>query len=101
MLAICKIFDCSLDELMNTNIEESRKDQEKKYSLNDLVEEITDIVKRTFNMFDNMSFKTSVRFLFEIFILFILILLLHIPFSRITNLGYNVFVHKMCIRDRF
>ncbi|MFA5633585.1 MAG: helix-turn-helix transcriptional regulator [Candidatus Dojkabacteria bacterium] len=93
ILTICKIFDCSLDELMNTNIEESKKDQERKYSLNDLVEEITDIVKRTFNMFDNMSFKTFVRFLFEIFILFVLILLLHIPFSRITNLGYNVFVH--------
>lgn len=90
MLSLCKIFDCTLDELMNTNIEESRKDQERKYTINDIINEITEILKSTFHMFDTMNFKSFIRFVFEIGILCILILIFHIPFSYISNLGYNV-----------
>lgn len=93
MMSICKIFDCSLDDLMNEDISQLEIDKNRKYTFNDLVSEITDIVNRTINMFDSMTFKSIIRFGFEMFILFILILLLHIPFSYLFGLGNNVFIN--------
>jgi transcriptional regulator with XRE-family HTH domain len=93
ILAICKIFDCSLDELMNEDIQQLEIDKDRKYTFNDLVNEITEIVSRTFNMFDNMTFKSILRFGLEMFMLFLIILLLHIPFSYLFNLGNNVLLN--------
>lgn len=93
MLSMCKIFNCTLDELMNDDIAELKKDQERKYSFNDLVDEVTDIVKRTFHMFDNMNIRSIFRFLFEMFLLILAILILHIPFNYLFQLGSGVFVN--------
>ena len=93
MLSICKIFDCTLDDLMNGDIPQLEIDKDRKYTFNDLVNEVTEIVSRTFNMFDNMTFKSIFRFGFEMFILFLIILLLHIPFSYLFSLGNNVLLN--------
>ncbi len=90
MMSICKIFDCSLDDLMNGDIAQLEIDKDRKYTFNDLVNEVTNIVSRTFNMFDNMTLKSIFRFGFEMIILFLIILLLHIPFSYLFSLGNNV-----------
>ncbi|NLE30965.1 helix-turn-helix domain-containing protein [Candidatus Dojkabacteria bacterium] len=90
MMSICKIFDCSLDDLINGDIAQLEIDKDRKYTFNDLVNEVTDIVSRTFNMFDNMTLKSIFRFGFEMIILFLIILLLHIPFSYLFSLGNNV-----------
>jgi transcriptional regulator with XRE-family HTH domain len=93
MLSMCKIFDCTLDELMNEDIVENKKELERRYSFNDLVQESTEIVRRTLRMFDNMSGRSMFRFLFEIFLLFLFILFLHIPFNYLFGLGSSVFVN--------
>jgi transcriptional regulator with XRE-family HTH domain len=93
MLSICKIFACSLDDLMNGNIPQLELDKDRKYTFNDLVNEITDIVGRTFNMFENMTFRSLLRFGFEMFFLFLILLLLHIPFAYLFDLGQNVFMN--------
>lgn len=93
MLSICKIFDCSLDELMSGDIAQLEIDKDRRYSFGDLVSEITDIVNRTINMFDNMNIKSLFRFGFEMLILFILLLLLHIPFHYLFTLGNDVLMN--------
>jgi transcriptional regulator with XRE-family HTH domain len=93
MMSICKIFDCSLDDLMNGDIAQLEIDKDRKYTFNDLVNEVTDIVSRTFNMFDNMTLKSIFRFGFEMIILFLIIVLLHIPFSYLFSLGNNVLLN--------
>jgi transcriptional regulator with XRE-family HTH domain len=93
MLSMCKIFNCSLDDLMNGDIPQLELDKDRKYTFNDLVNEITDIVGRTFNMFENMTFKSLLRFGFEMFILFLVLLLLHIPFAHLFRLGSDVFMN--------
>ncbi|HRX44382.1 MAG TPA: helix-turn-helix transcriptional regulator, partial [Candidatus Dojkabacteria bacterium] len=90
MMSICKIFDCSLDDLINGDIAQLEIDKYRKYTFNDLVNEVTNIVSRTFNMFDNMTLKSIFRFGFEMIILFLIILLLRIPFSYLFSLGNNV-----------
>jgi len=44
-------------------------------------------------MFENMNFKSLLRFGFEMFMLFLIILLLHIPFSYLFNLGNGVLLN--------
>lgn len=92
MIAMCKLFDCSLDELLNEDIAEARDEEIKRYTFNDLVKEIKDVIKRTSDMFNSMSGKLLFRFFFEIAILFIFILLLRIPFDYVYSLGYHVFL---------
>lgn len=93
MLSMCKIFNCSLDDLMNEDIPQLELDKDRKYTFDDLTNEITDIVGRTFNMFENMTPKSLLRFGFEMFILFLIILLLHIPFAYLFSLGSDVFMN--------
>ena len=95
ILAICKIFDCSLDELMNEDIQQLELDKDRRYTFNDLVNEITDIVTRTLDMFDNMTFKSILRFGFEMFILFLIILLTIIQTMEQHMQMINIYIKKL------
>ena len=93
MISMCKIFDCTLDKLMKEDIVQLKKNAERSYTFNDLLDEVTDILKRTFHMFDSMNFRSAFRFLFEMFLLFLFILLLEIPFDYIFRLGNEVLIN--------
>ena len=94
MVAMCKIFDCTLDELMNKDIAELRKNAKRSYTFNDLLDEVTNILNRTFHMFDSMNRRSILRFLFEMFLFFLFfILLLKIPFNYIFGLGDEVLIN--------
>ncbi len=97
MLTMCKIFDCSLDQLMNDDIAEAEKSEAKKYSFNDLLAEVTDVIKGTIEMLTSMSAKSIVRFLFELAFLFLLIILLRVPFEYINRIGLSFF-HSFGLR---
>ena len=92
ILAICKIFDCTLDELMNQNIQEEHLEEKRTYTFNDFLESVTDIVDRSIRMITSMNGKSLIRFLFELGILFLLILLLKVPFDYIYSKGANIFL---------
>ena len=66
ILAICKIFDCTLDELMNQNIQEEHLEEKRTYTFNDFLESVTDIVDRSIRMITSMNGKSLIRFLFEL-----------------------------------
>ena len=68
MVSMCKIFDCTLDELINEDIVELKKNVKRSYTFNDLLDEITNILNRTFRMFDGMNRRSVLRFLFEMFL---------------------------------
>lgn len=91
MLAMCKIFDCSLDQLMNDDIAEIEKSEARKYTFNDLLNEFTKIIRGTIDMLGSMNTKSVIKFLFEIGLLFLIILLLNIPFSYISSIGSSFF----------
>ncbi|MDX9739252.1 MAG: helix-turn-helix transcriptional regulator [Candidatus Dojkabacteria bacterium] len=93
MISMCKIFDCTLDELMKEDIVELERNAKRSYTFNDLLDEVTNIVKRTFYMFDNMNLRSGFRFLFEMFLLFLFILLLNIPFNYLFRLGNEVLIN--------
>lgn len=91
IITVCKLFDCSLDELIKEDIAELRKEEVKRYTFNDLLKEVTDLVKRTSDMLNSMSGKFLFKFIFELGVLLLLILLLRIPFLHLRSLGYSIF----------
>ena len=94
MVSMCKIFDCTLDELINEDIVELKKNAKRSYTFNDLLDEITNILNRTFRMFDGMNRRSVLRFLFEMFLFFLFfILLLNIPLNYIFRLGDEVLIN--------
>jgi len=92
ILAICKIFDCSLDELMNQDMQEEKLEESRKYTFNDFLKSVTGIVDRSIRMITTMNFKSLIKFIFEIGVLLVLIALMRLPFQYIYDAGANIFV---------
>lgn len=91
ILGMCKLFDCTLDELMNQNIQEETQEEARKYTFNDFLRYISGIVQRSIGMITSMNAKSLIRFIFELGLLFILILIARIPFEYIFRAGANIF----------
>lgn len=92
ILKMCDIFNCSLDELMKDDIAQIRSEQSKKYSFSDMLEVFNKLLRGTFENFSSLSGRGKLKFLFEILILFLLILLVKRPFHSLDTLGANIFL---------
>ncbi|MGI6484635.1 MAG: helix-turn-helix domain-containing protein [Candidatus Dojkabacteria bacterium] len=92
ILAICKIFDCTLDELMNQDMQEEKLEESRKYTFNDFLKSVTGIVDRSIRMITSMNAKSLFKFIFEIGVLLVLIALMRLPFQYIYDAGANIFV---------
>jgi len=91
ILAICKIFDCTLDELMNQDMREEKLEESRKYTFNDFLKSVTGIVDRSIRMVTSMNARSLIKFVLEIGILLLLIVLMRWPFQYIFNAGSNIF----------
>ena len=91
ILAICKIFDCTLDELMNQDMREEKLEESRKYTFNDFLKSVTGIVDRSIRMVTSMNARSLIKFVLEIGILLLLIVLMRWPFRYIFNAGSNIF----------
>lgn len=88
LLALCKIFNCTLDEITNDEITISDFDKdEKKNNLNTLVDSTLDIINRTYYYFTHINFK---EFLKCFIIMVIVVILLSIVKQPINNLEYSI-----------
>lgn len=91
IMKLCDMFDCTMDELMKDSIEEANNEKEHKYSINDIIAEVTKLVQRTSEMISSMTFLDFVKFCGELFVLFIIISIMKVPFSHLISLGNNIF----------
>lgn len=93
LISMCKIFKCSLDELTNDEIKEVNSSTKTKNNFSNLIDELLEIINRSFSIFKNMKSKDIISIIFEMCILFVLLAIMEKPFNYIDNLGYNVFVN--------
>lgn len=89
LLALCKIFNCSLDELTNDEIKEISND--KKTNFNSLVDSSLAFINKTYKVLSNMTFKNLLKCILTMFVLAIVLAFLFIPFSILQRAFYNVF----------
>ena len=85
LLALCKIFNCGLDDLVNKNIDEVKDLTSSKKIILNFFKSIGDGISKTIKMLESFSFKELVRFLCQITIIIIVIALCNIPFQMIEN----------------
>ena len=73
LIQISKIFNISLDELINDNIDKSTIDKNKKISFMDIINDTLEFLTKSVNMFWSMKFTEKIKCLFEMAILVLII----------------------------
>lgn len=91
LLALCKIFKCTLDELTNDEIskEEITNSSKKKNTFRSAIYEMLGFINKSISMLKAMSFKQIIKMLFELLTLTIFLLILYLPFMLVINVGSN------------
>ena len=69
LIQISKIFNTSLDELINDNKDSSKNISNKKFNFMETFNMIFDFISKSFNMFWSMTFGEKIKFIFEMGIL--------------------------------
>lgn len=74
LIQISKIFNVSLDELMNDNVDKSMVNKDKKISFIDTINDVLEFLTKSVNMFWSMKFIEKIKCLFEMTILVLIII---------------------------
>lgn len=92
LIQISKIFNVSLDELINDNVEKNNNGS-KKMAIMDIVNSILDFISKSVNMFWSMKFTEKIKCLFEMCVLIgIIILVAFLSTSMIVNLFRRILI---------
>lgn len=90
---ICKLFDCSLDELMKDDIVELRESEKRRCTFNEPVKEVSSLLQKTLGIFNQMDRKIQIRFFLKLVVVCIVIFfVVRIPFHYIASLDYDMFL---------
>ncbi len=65
ILQLCKLFNLNIDDLLNRDIKEVKKEKESKININKYIEDFLSFITNTINMFVSMNFKTKIKLIFE------------------------------------
>ena len=87
LLTMCKLFNVTLDDLTNDEININDVKQKNKNTFDNLVDDVMYIIDKTYLMFKNMEPKERGKCIGELIIIFIILLLFRIPFNYIISIG--------------
>ena len=93
LLSLCKIFNVTLDDLTNDEVTTKNMSEKSKNNFSNFISAILDILNKSIEMFKSMNKSEVIKCIFELFILFIILLIFKIPFSYIDNLASNIFAN--------
>lgn len=91
LIAMCKIFNCSLDDLTNDDISSEELTIKVKNNNMGFIGEILDMVEKSFQLFKRMTKGQIISCLLTMLVVIMLIAILHIPVSSLYRLGTNIF----------
>ena len=92
LIALTKLFQCTLDDLTNDEVHEIAK-TEKKNNITNFLDGFVALINRTINVIKSMTTKELVSCFMTMFMVFVALLLIRIPLNYIKELGINVFIH--------
>ena len=91
VVQICKMFNINIDELLNQNINEVKKDKESKSVVNKYIDDFLGFCTKTINMFSSMKFGQIVKCIIEqLIIIFVLGLLIQIFGGLLSSLFNSI-----------
>ncbi len=92
LIALCKIFKCSLDDLTNDEISEINVEKKEEPVINGIVGNIAEIINKSIKMIKAMSAGQLIGLIFTMSVIGVLLLLLRIPFSYLEKSFYNLMI---------
>lgn len=92
LISMCKIFKCTLDDLTNDDVEIDASLKQKKNAQN-VVDELLEMIGKSYTMFRSMTFKEVCKCFFELFVLVIILAFFSIPTEGIYHLANDIFMN--------
>lgn len=90
LLTMCKLFNITLDDLTNDEVQYNDVKSKNKNSFDNLVDDVMYIIDKTFVMFSNLDARERGKVIGELIVLFIILLFFRLPFEYVMSLGRNV-----------
>ncbi len=91
LIAICNIFHCELDALINKDITEEREKKDASSVVKNIFQSITSYIKKTIYVLEHKSIKELIKMLAQIFIIVCVILICSIPFMLLKDIVISLF----------
>ena len=92
LIAMTKIFKCSLDDLTNDEISDIKFESKKGNNLNNVIDAFLEIIDKSVNMFRSMSAKEIVGTVISLIILGIVLQILKVPFNMLETSFQNLLI---------
>ena len=93
LLSMCKIFNCTLDELTNDEITEIKGNVKNKNIGNNLIDEMLEIINRTCSVFRKIGMKDIIKIIFEMLIVVLILLIFTAPIEFIYDSARDIFMN--------
>ena len=91
IVAICNIFHCDMNVLINKDITEERERKDATGIVKNLFQSAANYVKKTIYLFEHKSFKDIVKLLAQVIIIICVILCFSIPFMLLKEIVISLF----------
>lgn len=93
LLSLCKIFNVTLDDLTNDEVSGDTIKEKSRNNFSNLVYALLDMINKSIEMFKNMTRRDMAKCLSELLLLFIILLICHLPFSYLNNGVLKIFMN--------
>lgn len=91
IVAICNIFHCDMDVLINKDITEERDKKDASKVVKVGFKNIADYIKKTIYLFEHQSFKDIIKMIAQVMIIICVILCFSIPFMLFKEMIVSLF----------
>ncbi|HIT22966.1 MAG TPA: helix-turn-helix transcriptional regulator [Candidatus Faecimonas intestinavium] len=91
IVAICNLFHCDMDVLINKDITEEREKKDASSVVKEIFSGVTNYVKKTIYLFEHKSLKDIIKMCVQVFIVICVILLFAIPFMLLKEIVVSLF----------
>ena len=91
IVAICNIFHCDMDVLINKDITEERDKKDASKVVKVGFKNIADYIKKTIYLFEHQSFKDIIKMIAQVMIIICVILCFSIPFMLFKEMVISLF----------
>lgn len=91
IVAICNLFHCDMDVLINKDITEEREKKDASSVVKEIFSGVTNYVKKTIYLFEHKSLKDIIKMCVQVFIIICVILLFAIPFMLLKEIVVSLF----------
>lgn len=91
IVAICNLFHCDMDVLINKDITEEREKKDASSVVKEIFSGVTNYVKKTIYLFEHKSLKDIIKMCVQVFIIICVILLFAISFMLLKEIVVSLF----------